>query len=497
MEALTEKELGMPRLLLMEHAGMRAVEHIISFYPSEPVTVFCGPGNNGGDGFVIARILFMMGFDVLTLVFPHETSIKGDAAVNYKILKNLKARIKHLEPSQSLEEEWIKERILVDCIFGTGLSRPISGTYKLVIEEMMAADRPIISVDIPSGINGDSGLAMGEALSAQSTLALGTFKLGHFQNEGFLKKGKLFLADIGLPFQAQEGVKPQAILFEESDVKMILNTKDEDGHKYTNGKALFLAGSKDMPGAALFNAMGALKSGIGLAKMIVEESVWASIASKVPEAVALTYSEEDIYANELSNKIVLAMDRYDILIAGSGCGETPLLKKFICRALQMENKTIVLDADALNILSKEAEILDKKGRNTRVVITPHAGEFKRLLGNGYTDENPAELARSFSKKHDLFTVLKGPVTFVADPKGDVFICGGGHRAMATAGCGDILTGVVAGVLGQVDKTLEAVLEAVTIHQKAGCLAAERINERSVLATDIADSLSAALSNMKK
>ncbi len=497
IEAWNEDEIGMPSLLLMEHAGMRVAEHILTLYPGEPVTVFCGPGNNGGDGFVIARILFLMGLDVLTLVLPHESSIKDDSAVNYKILKNLQSNIKHLEPSKSLKSEWIKDRILVDCIFGTGFSRPLTGTYKLVIEEMNMSGRPIISIDIPSGVNGDTGLTMGDSISAELTIALGSYKLGHFKNEGLSRKGKLFLADIGLPALAQEGFKPKAMLFEGSDVKMMMKAKDIAGHKYLSGKVLFFSGSKDMPGAALFNAMGALKIGVGLVKMLVERSVWNLISARVPEAVALTYSEAEIVDNELTDEMVSEMERYDVLVAGSGCGESPLLRKYICKAFEMENKTIVLDADALNLLSKEIGLLDKRGLGSKVVITPHTGEFKRFFGEDYKGENLVESARKFSKEHEVYTVLKGPTTLVAEPGGEVFICANGHRAMATAGSGDVLAGVLAGVLAQFDKTLDGVLEAVAIHQKAGCLAAERIHERSVLATDIVDSLSVALSNMTK
>ncbi len=497
IEAWSEDEIGMPLLLLMEHAGMRVVEHIEKLYQGEPVTIFCGRGNNGGDGFVIARILFLRGWDVLTLVLPHESSLKGEAAVNYEILKNLQVQIKHLDPSKPLAREWMKERVLVDCIFGTGFSRPLTGTYKLVVDEMNASGRPIISVDIPSGVNGDTGAIKGDSVSAELTIALGAYKLGHFQDEGFSKRGKIILADIGIPPQAHEGFKPKAWLFEESDVKMILKAKDEAGHKYFSGKVLFFSGSRDMPGAALFNAMGALRSGVGLVKMIVEEFVWRIIAGRVPEAVALTYSEKALEGNMLSDEMILEMERFDILVAGSGCGETPLLREYICRALEMENKTIVLDADALNLLSKELEMLDKRGLGTKVVITPHMGEFKKMIGNENIGGNPVELAREFSKDHDVYTILKGPSTVVAEPGGEVYICANGHRAMATAGSGDVLTGVVAGVLAQVQAMTEGILEAVAIHQKAGSLAAERIHERSVLATDIADSLSAALSNITK
>ena len=162
----------------------------------------------------------------------------------------------------------------------------------------------------------------------------------------------------------------------------------------------------------------------------------------------------------------------------------------------MENKIVVLDADALNILSEEVNLLDKKGAGSVVVITPHLGEFKKLTGDRKSD-NLVESAKAFSRKHEVFTVLKGPVTIVAEPGGEAFICAGGHRAMATAGSGDVLTGALAGVLAQVPRIAAGILEAVNIHQKAGCLAAERIHERSVLASDIADSLSAALSKMNE
>ncbi|HKL11310.1 MAG TPA: NAD(P)H-hydrate dehydratase [Clostridia bacterium] len=496
LEEWTAERIGISPLLLMEHAGIKVVEHIETLYPGKPVALICGPGNNGGDGFVIARILFLMGRDVLTLVLPHESSLKGEAGVNFKILKNLEAPIIYLNPSQPLESEWIKNRVLVDCIFGTGFSRPLTGTYKLVVECMNTSGRPIVSVDIPSGINGDTGEAMGDSVSAESTVALGTYKLGHFQKDGFTKRGSLVLSDIGIPEKAHEGFETYAWFFEDSDVEMILKKKNRAGHKYNSGKVLFLSGSRDMTGAALFNAMGALRSGAGLVKMMVEEPVWSAIAGKVPEAVAFTFPEQVAKRGDLTENMLSEMENFDILVAGSGCGKTPLLKDYIVKAVGMENKIIILDADALNVLSAEVNLIDKRGAGSKVIITPHLGEFEKLTGAGKSDDL-VESAKAFSKEHEVYTVLKGPVTIVAEPGGEAFICAGGHRAMATAGSGDVLTGVVAGVLAQVPKIAAGVLEAVDIHQKAGCLAAEKIHERSVLASDIADSLSEALSKIEK
>lgn len=491
LEEWTAERIGINPLMLMEHAGIKAAEHIEDFHKGEPVVLVCGPGNNGGDGFVIARILFLMGRDVLVLVLPHESGIKGEAGVNFEILKNLQVPIMHLNPSQPLQPEWTNGRVIVDCIFGTGLSRPLSGTYKLVVECMNSSGRPIVSVDIPSGINGDTGESMGCSVSAGHTVALGTYKLGHFLKDGYIKCGKLSLADIGIPEIAQEGLETCAWLFEDSDVEMITGRKDKAGHKYHNGRVLFMSGSKDMAGAALFNAIGALRSGAGLVKMMVVESVWRAIAGKVPEAVALTHGEQALEKASLTPSMVSAMESADILSAGSGCGKTPMLREYIAKAVEMENKTLVFDADALNVLAEEKDLLDKRADGNKLVVTPHPGEFERLQGEGGTG-NLVEAAKEFSKKHDVFTVLKGPVTVVAEPGGEIFICAGGHRAMATAGSGDVLAGVLAGVLAQVPRTAPAVLEAVAIHQKAGCLAAERIHERAVLATDMADSLSGAL-----
>jgi len=494
LEEWTAERIGISPLLLMEHAGIRVVEHIETVYPGEPVTLICGPGNNGGDGFAIARILFLMGRDVLTLVLPCESSLKGEAEANFEILKNLQVPLVHLNPSQPLEPEWIKGRLLVDCIFGTGFSRPLTGTYKLVVECMNSSGRPIVSVDIPSGINGDTGESMGDSVSAESTVALGTYKMGHFQKDGFIKKGNLVLADIGIPEKAHEGFETYAWLFEDSDVDMMTKKKDKAGHKYQSGKVLFLAGSRDMTGAALFNAMGALRSGAGLVKMMVEELVWGAIVGKVPEAVALTYDSKEVKNGNLTENMLSAMKSSDILVAGSGCGKSPLLREYILKAVEMENKIVVLDADALNVLSGEINLIDKRGTGSKIVITPHLGEFEKLTGALKTD-NLVESAKAFSKEHEVFTVLKGPVTIVAEPRGEVFICARGHRSMATAGSGDVLTGVLAGVLAQVPRISAGILEAVDIHQKAGCLAAERIHERAVLASDIADSLSAALSKI--
>lgn len=495
MEERTIREFGLSTLVLMEHAGIRAAELIASDYPAGSFAVFCGPGNNGGDGFVIARLLLQAGRDVLTVVLADKEKLKGDAAINHGILEKLQAPLIYPDLSDLMEADWKPRDIYIDCLFGTGLNRPVDGVCKALIEEIGKSKSKVASVDIPSGIDGGTGECAGVSIHADMTVALGVFKTGHFQGEGFKRRGKLLLADIGIPLRVREESEADARLFEKEDIALVREPKKIDGHKYDCGRVLIFSGSPNMPGAAVFNAMGALKSGAGLVRMAVEREVWGAICGKIPEAVALTYTADALEGRSLPEGFEEAMDRAMVLSAGSGCGETLLLRRFVAEALQKDNKIVVLDADALNLLAGEPGLLKQRGSGTMVVLTPHMGEMIRLTGNRDAARNPIAAARAFSEKHRVHMILKGPVTLVADPGGMVTVCAGGHPAMATAGSGDVLTGVAAGVMAQFPQKPAGLLEAVLMHQEAGSLAAERIHERSVSAADICESLSEALKNI--
>lgn len=498
LDQRTIEAFGIPALVLMEHAGMEVLKCLEARYPDPDrrFAVVCGPGNNGGDGLVIARLLFQKGRDVVVAAPARKAIASREALSNLDILERLGVPVFHFNDKRKPAPGWFGERLLVDCLFGTGLKRPLEGVYADLVETMNAGRQPVFSVDMPSGIDGDTGKSLGPCVSAEATITLGARKLGQFQGEGFLRRGDLTVGDIGIPARAHEGLAPRAWLYEPGDVSALLEPKGKGAHKYGFGKVLFFSGSRNMPGAAFFNALGAARAGAGLVRMAVEASVWPIVAGRVPEAVACVHEAEDTGRAMLPAGLSEAMEAAMVLGAGSGSGRTPLLKKVLETMLGLKGKTLVLDADALGVLADTPGLLEGRKADGPVVVTPHQGEMMRFDGFGDAVEDMVACARRFSQKYGVYTVLKGPMIAVAEPGGEAVVCAGGHPALATAGSGDVLTGVVAGVLAQVKNPAIGVPEAITLYQTAGGLAAGRLHERSVSATDVGESIPAALKHLK-
>ena len=494
------EELGIIGLILMENAGfqiVQAMRHRLPDLENENIGVVAGKGNNGGDGFVVARHLFNQGCRIQVFLLGRKSDLKGDAALNAHIVEKMGVPLLEI----TTEKHWVSYRrrlsgctVVLDAIFGTGLSKPVQGLYKTVIENINRIKAFIIAVDIPSGLSSDTFEPIGPCVKADLTVTLAAPKVALIfpPAENFV--GELVVADISIP----------PFLFEEENLKLefveldfltpYFSKRRKDTHKGTYGHLFLLSGSLGKTGAAVMAGKAALKMGAGLVTVgtpksclsLVARSMVELMTEPLPETSDKTFSEEalDITLSLLEGK--------DAFLIGPGISTHESTSRFVKALLPQVRVPVVLDADALNILSPFPEIL--KTLKIPVVLTPHPGEFARLLDCSTSDvfKNKLELASRFAQEYGVYLVLKGYRTLTAAPDGKIFINPTGNPGMATAGSGDVLSGMLAAMIIQEKDMLPAVLAAVYVHGLSGDIAAERLGEKSLTARDIIRYISSAI-----
>lgn len=494
---------GIPGLLLMENAG-RSVSRLIqnSFSPLENKTVriYCGKGNNGGDGFVVARHLYNLGMIVRIILCGGE-NFSDDAKTNFDLVK---AIIKAESPqSRIMFENFPLSRrlavpdIVIDALFGTGFSGEIRGNYAEAIVEMNSLAVPVIAVDIASGLDGATGEAGTPTVRASITVTMGMPKVGHLINDGPDVSGDLVIAEISIPRIIYETSNIITFLVEHEDVLRRLPHRSRRAHKHSVGKIFILAGSRGLTGAAKMTSESALKVGAGAVVLGVPEGVQSAVAKKSIEVMPLALEQTDAYTisrkalPEIQKRIAWA----DRVIIGPGLGRDPETDSLILDLIASTEKPMVIDADGLNALSRDVEILKKK--KAEIILTPHVGEFARLSGIGPEDISRylIDHAREFATLYGVTLVLKGAPTVVASPNGEVFINSTGNPGMATAGAGDVLTGTIGGLWGQMPSPIDAAICGVFIHGFAGDMAAEE-KGIGLVATDIQKRLPQAIQFMR-
>jgi NAD(P)H-hydrate epimerase len=480
-------------LTLMENAGTRVVEIIEERFENLKdlqIYILCGKGNNGGDGFVVARLLLDRGCFPHVLLFANESEVAGDAATN---LQRLKERDEH--PTVVLNEaQWSEfsgedePALIIDALLGTGTTRPVDGLYRAVIETLpdRFTDATVLAIDVPSGLAADSGEVPGVAVRADLTVTFTALKSCLVFPPAHTYAGDVIVADIGNP--------EELILAREHDLNLItpdefpeaLHRRREDTHKGDYGRVLIVGGSRGKSGAAAMAGQAALRSGAGLVTVASPASSQPLIAASMPEL--MTEPLEETAAGTLANaSIAQLFEDKTVLGLGPGLGTHPETQAMARIALREARIPVVLDADGLNaFVGYVAEL--RGGPERPVVITPHPGEMARLINQdtAHINRNRIDVARQFAVDQNLYVVLKGFRTVVALPDGQVFINGTGNPGMATGGVGDILTGMLAGILAQkhLGSLSERVLFAVHLHGLAGDLAAEEIGEESLVATDL-------------
>jgi NAD(P)H-hydrate epimerase len=512
VDRLTTERYGIPSLLLMENAAaqtLRAIEQRFGSVAGRHLLVLCGKGNNGGDGAAFARHAWMRRARVDVVLFAEVETTSGDARINFEILRHLSGgELRFFEGADRLTWSAFREGLerydlIVDGLLGTGLERPAEGIYGEVIADVARfADRPrttrIVAIDLPSGLAADRDHMIGPTVRADLTVTFTAPKPALVLPPAYLCAGEVVVAPIGSPEELIHSVGATLNLVEASDVRRwVERTRRHPlGHKGTYGHVLVIAGSRGKPGAACLAARAALAAGAGLVTVATVPSGQSVVVAHVAEAMTEALAETDegtIAESALARALELVAER-DVLALGPGLTTQESTRRFVRELVARVRCPVIVDADGLNNLAPWPDELD--GRQRPLIVTPHPGEMARLIGTSSRDvlEHRVEVAREFATAHHVWLVLKGHRTLIATPEGQVYINPTGNAGLATAGAGDVLTGILAGCLAQ-DRgrePTEAVLAAVYLHGLAGDVAARRVGARAMLASDVTAHLGDAL-----
>ena len=490
IDKTTIKNYGIPGLILMENAGRAVSSVILSEFPkAKSVGIICGGGNNGGDGFVVARHLINSGKEVTTYLLKKSSDYKGDAKTNLNSLKKITRKVKKLNNNFSNFE---KHDVIVDAIFGTGLDRNIEGKFKKTIEFINSRRTPCVSVDIPSGIDSNSSFPLGAAVKAKITVTFIMPKLGISIYPGLVYAGKLFVADISTPKILEKNILYELTTFRK--VKKILKLRTKNTHKGSFGHTLIVAGSSGKSGAAWLSAHSAVRSGSGLVTLAVPKSIHQVFEEKTTES--MTESIEDSGSGKFSidslEQLLKIIKNKSSLVIGPGISTSIKTKEFFLELLKKVKIPVVIDADGLNILSENLSTL--KEIKAPVILTPHPGEMGRLLGTNSKEvqENRINLSKSFSKKYKCWLILKGARTILATPEGKVFVNPTGNPGMASGGMGDVLTGILGSLLSQKYSVEESCILGTFLHGLSADIISETKGQIGITATDVAETIPEAI-----
>ena len=497
MQALDRRTITEGRvagLLLMERAGAGAaalIERKWAPLRGKRVTILCGKGNNGGDGFVVARLLRQRQAKVTVLLLAQASDLSRDAAVMYRRWLRV-AGASSSKPFRSSEQAaaiLTSSDCIIDALLGTGLSTEVSGLYREAIQLMNQAGRPIIALDIPSGIHADDGKVLGQAVRATATVTFGLPKLGLYVGAGIDHAGTVHLVDIGIPSAYVDAVDSRTVLLTKAAVAKALPLRPTSSHKGTFGHAGILAGSVGKTGAAALAAQAALRIGAGLVTVGTPNSVNDVLEAKLLEVMTLPLPETKSRTLSRSglDHVLSFMRTKSALAIGPGLSTHPETVELVQSLTKHLDRPSVLDADALNALASRASLLT--ACKIPPIVTPHPGEMARLETDATAQTVNADrlgTARRFARERGVFVVLKGARTVIARPDGLLAICPTGNPGMATAGTGDVLTGMIVGLLAQGVPAWEAACAATYLHGSAGDLAAHQVGQAGMLARDLID-----------
>jgi NAD(P)H-hydrate epimerase len=488
------KEFEIPGLILMENAGRGIFELIRQHFAAKlcnSVTILIGPGNNGGDGFVIARYLSQEGFKVRLVLLISGEKFRNEALVNYNIVKKLGLPIIECLNSDSLStvsKIIEKSSLIIDAIFGTGLARDVTGRFARCIGMANASEASIVAVDIPSGLSADTGRPLGTAIRADLTATMALAKVGLVLRAGNEYVGELHVVNIGIPNIAIAGSDIKTELFDQDAFKAILRPRPAEGHKGTFGHLLILAGSRGKTGAAALVAKGALRSGAGLVTVGCPTDVQPVLAQKLTEAMT-----EDLPATKsgtISQKAILninaLLERKKALAIGPGLGLDSETQEVAHHLLESVPLPMVADADALTALGTDHTPV-ARAKQPRI-LTPHPGEMARLLGCSVAEIQYDRIAAALllARSSNAVVVLKGARTVIAAPDGRVALNSSGNSGMGTGGMGDILTGIIGGFLAQGYNAWDAARISVFAHGLAADQMVKIKGKYGYLASEVAD-----------
>lgn len=469
----TIRHFKVPSLVLMERASLAIAGEVEKrLEKGSRILVVCGTGNNGGDGLAAARILCQHSYRT-TIVMPGDPGkASEETAAQLAVLKAYGIPVERQIPKKQYEG-------IIDALFGIGLTRKLEGTYRECVEQMNWMDGIKIAADIPSGIHSDTGAVMGTAFRADITVTFAFRKIGTLLFPGAEYAGTVIVKEIGIGAEGFLGQEPQIYKMEPEDLKQIPARKPYS-NKGTYGKVLVAAGHKNMAGAAFFSGKAAYATGAGLVKLYTEEDNRVILQQQIPEAVLRTYEPDTWTREELKQEIKWA----SVIAAGPGMGTGQTAQNQIRTILKYAKVPVVLDADGLNIASEHKEWL--KEAWAPVIVTPHLGEMARLVQKSIFDiqKQLLQVALEFAEEYNVICVLKDARTIIAMPDGRAYINDSGNNGMATAGAGDVLTGVIAGLLAQGMEPQKAAVLGVYLHGCAGDLRLEETGTYGMTATDL-------------
>ena len=467
---------------LMERAANAITEYLLRFFgETKKLTVIAGTGNNGGDGLATARLLAVCGFEVEVLLVNPTGKLSNDCTINLERLQKQKTvSISTIESIETLPD--ITSDYIIDALFGSGLNRPLEGLFADIVKKINSAGIPVISIDIPSGLFGEDNTHNNSEniVKATYTITLQFPKIAFLLPENDLFIGKWKIVDIGLHPEAIQQTQTNFFLTNYTTLPP-LKQRGKFTHKGAYGHALFIGGSYGKMGAAVLSAKACLRSGVGLLTAHCPECGVSVLQTAVPEAMCLPDK-----AHSTISLLPENLSPYSAIGIGCGLGTEPDSSKVLMRLMEQATQPLVLDADAINILSKHPEWINLLPKNT--IITPHPKEFERLSGPYKNRYEQIQKAQDFSQKHHIFVVLKGAHTAIVCPNGEVHFNTNGNPGMATAGSGDVLCGMILSLLAQGYEPKESALFGVFLHGKAGDKAAEINGQTAMIAGDIIDAL---------
>ncbi|MET0463586.1 MAG: NAD(P)H-hydrate dehydratase [Chitinophagaceae bacterium] len=471
---------------LMERAAKACVRWINQYFPEEPLTIFCGKGNNGGDGLAIARLLSKR--DIVVYILEAEQNGTDDFQENLSRLEKLPhVEIRSIQTEESIVEVNF-DGVLIDALLGSGLNRPLEGTTARLVEQINESGNLIVSIDLPSGMFADQSSLTNTKIRADHTLSFQLHKRAFLAAENSTHCGEVHILEIGLHPDYYENTPSMDEQTDENIIYDIYRPRNSFGHKGTFGHALLIAGSFGKIGAAVLSAEACLRSGVGLVTCHLPSCGYTIMQTSLPEVMVSADVDKAI-----NTTIETDLSIYKALGIGPGLGTASETRALLKEVLTQYDRAVVMDADALNCVAKEPELLSLIPRGS--VLTPHPKEFQRLFGNTANEFDQIDLASQKAKELGLVIILKGHHTLIALPDGRRFFNSTGNAGMATGGSGDVLTGILTGLLAQGYPGAQAAILGVYLHGLAGDLAAEKLSMEAMIAGDITRFLGEAYKNI--
>ncbi len=485
------EENNLSGLILMENAGLRIFQSLKNIYPDlrlKKIIIFAGSGNNGGDGFVVARHLYNYGVKAKVFLLSPFNKVIGEAEENLNIINKMGVKLFEVETTklEEIQRTIQNSDLIIDAILGTGLQGKVTGLKAKIIDLINIANKDVLAIDLPSGLDTDTGKIEGSCIKATHTITLVLPKIGLLIFPGASYAGKVTVEDIGIPSYLLKNNKIKINITTKEIVKSLLPFRATYSHKGSFGKVLILAGSVGMTGAAYLASEAAIRSGAGIVVLGIPRSLNPIMEVKLTEVMTLPLAETEKQSlgEEAEETISKLMKNYSVLGIGPGISRQAETQRLVRKVIEKSNIPLVVDADAIYALSEDPTILKKT--KTPLVITPHPGEIAKLVNKDvdYILNNQLDITREIAQKYGIVVVLKGARTIITNKEGETYINVGDNSGMATGGSGDVLTGIICSLIAQGADNFSAAITGVYIHSLAGNLARDIKGERGMIAGDI-------------